>query len=54
MYTSDGIVLLGEVMGIDGNKKVYIAQRKDTNRNSKIDVKKYADIIALLSSTKFA
>ena len=54
VYYSEGTPMLGEVMGVDEpSKKVFISQRKDTNRNSKIDIKDKNNIIALLSSTQF-
>jgi len=55
VYYSEDLPILGEVMGIDNQtSEVFISQRKDTNRNSKIDVKKQSSIIALLSSAQFA
>jgi len=54
VYYSEVTPMLGEVMGVDEpSKKVFISQRKDTNRNSKIDIKDKSSIIALLSSTQF-
>jgi len=54
VYYSEGLPIIGEVMGVnDQTGEVFISQRKDINRNSKIDVKKQESIIALLSSTQF-
>lgn len=54
VYYSEGLPIIGEVMGVnDQTGEVFISQRKDINRNSKIDVKKQESIVALLSSTQF-
>ena len=54
IYLSDKTPIFGEVIGKDDNGKIFISRRKDTMRNSKVDIKNHSDIIGLLSSIQFA
>lgn len=54
VYLSEGNPIFGEVIGKEDNNKIFISQRKDTLRNSKVDVVSMSNIIGLLSSIQFA